>query len=372
MAWPEPLVLLLARADSRASPMLRWGLHGLRASLQAVLIDLPQDPGCEQLRALLAELDPLLDEERGAQSAEREAPGASGSALCAPRLLRLVRAVAKDERFHAELGSAPIPEDSDEAIWSGVQRLLLRVPQHLAEEWRQRSQEFADQAGGRLDEWAALVLALPWDEAIYPGVTGEIRAAGLRAAPTAALDPRLVAPADDELRALASITSTCLWFVDHDPCLCHCLKSVFRFGMVPLTGEQRERYIAELLRLWERVRTASQPLKEHLKALLDLDEALHSLVYQPPAAPDCWWARLQDQARQALFRARDRAIKAGAAVHFQLLGGNFADVNRLAPDSLQVDFGVPGEVCTCLRVWSRIDGEEFKGRVLYRSPEEEL
>jgi hypothetical protein len=362
--------------------------------LQAVLLDLPEDPGCEQLRALLAELDPLLDlaEERGTQRATGEAPGDSRSTLHGPRLSPLARAVAKDERFHAALECAPIPAGSDEEIWNGVQRLLLRVPPHLAEEWRHRCQEIADHAGGRLDEWAALVLPLPWDEAIYPGVTGEIRAAGLRAAPAAALDPRLAAPADVDLRVLAGITSTCLWFVDHDPHLYHCLKSVFRFGMVALTGEQRERYVAELLRLWERVRTANeeqkgaipsrmeepspfaplrQPLKEHLKALLDLDEALHSLVYQPSAAPDSWWARLQDQARQALFQARDRAIQAGTAVHFQLLGGNFADVNRLAPDSLQVDFGVPGEVSACLRVWARIDGEELKGRVLYRSPEED-
>ena len=374
MAWPEPLALLLARADSKASQALRWGLRGLRASLQAALLDLPQDPGCDELRALLVELDPLLDlaAERRVQSVEREAAGASPSALHAPRLLPLAQAVAQDERFHAELESAPIPEGSDDEIWNSVQRLLLRLPSHLAEEWRQRSQEFADQAGGRLDEWAALALPLPWDEAIYPGVTGAIRAAGLRAAPTAALDPRLAAPADDDLRILASITSTCLWFVDHDPHLYHCFKSVFRFGMLRLTGEQCERYVAELLRLWQRVCTTSLPLKEHLKALLDLDEALHSLVYQPSAVPDSWWARLQDQARQALFQARDRAIHAGAAVHFQLLGGTFADVNRLAPDSLQVDFGVPGEVSTCLRVWARIDGEELKGRVLYRSPEEEV
>ena len=45
--------------------------------------------------------------------------------------------------------------------------------------------------------------------------------------------------------------------------------------------------------------------------------------------------------------------------------------SRLAPDSLQVDFGVPGEVAACLRVWARIDGEEIKGRVLYRPPREE-
>jgi hypothetical protein len=374
MAWPEPLVLLLARADSQASQGLRWGLHGLQASLQAVLLELPQDPACEQLRALLAELESLLgpaeEKEQPNVAPDWAPPDAAG-----PRLLPLARAVAKDRRFQAELKSAPIPEDSDDEIWNGIQRLLLRVAPHLAEEWRHRSQEFADQAGGRLDEWAALTLPLPWDEALYPGVTGEIRAAGLRAAPTAPLDPRLGAPDGDDLRILASITSTCLWFVDHDPNLNHSLKSVFRFGMVPLTGDQRERYVAELVRRWERVRTApplGQSLKENLKALLDLDEALHSLVYQPPAAPDSWWARMQDQARQALFAARDRAIQAGGAVHFQLLGGNFADVNRLAPDSLQVDFGAPGEVCACLRIWARIEGEELNGRVLYRSPEEEL
>jgi hypothetical protein len=53
-----------------------------------------------------------------------------------------------------------------------------------------------------------------------------------------------------------------------------------------------------------------------------------------------------------------------------VLGGPFAEVSRLAPDSLQVDFGTPGEVCACLRVWARVGGEEWKGRVLYRSPAE--
>jgi hypothetical protein len=152
----------------------------------------------------------------------------------------------------------------------------------------------------------------------------------------------------------------------------HCLKNVFRFGISPLTGDQRERYVAELLRLWERVRAGAsrQGLKDRMKERLDLDEALHSLVYQPPAAPDSWWARLQSQARDTLFQARDRAAVAGCPVQLQLLGGSFADINRLAPESLQVDYGVPGEVSACLRVWVRVDGEELKGRVLYRSPEE--
>ena len=140
-----------------------------------------------------------------------------------------------------------------------------------------------------------------------------------------------------------------------------------------MTGDQRQRYLAELLRLWERVRAESlgvYGLKERLKERLDLDEALHSLVYQPPADPASWWGRLQAQARETLFQARDRAVRAGCQVHLQLLGGSFADINRLAPDSLQVDYGVPGEVVVCLRVWARIEGEELKGRALYRPPGE--
>jgi hypothetical protein len=378
MAWPEALMTLLGRRDSRASRALRWSLRGLQASLRAAVDEMPDEDGCAQLRTLLADLDTLLCTANYSPGTAlpSDAPGdATVEPADGPRLTPLARAVAADERFQAELKASPIPDGSDDDIWNGVQRLLLRVRPHLAEEWRHRCQEFTERVGGRLDEWAAVSLPLRWDEGIYPGVTGEVRAAGLRSAPTGPLDPRLGLPAHDDLQDLAGVTSTCLWFVDHDPHLCHCLKSVFRFGVTPLTAEQRERYATELLRLWERVRehagASHEPAKEQLRALLDLDEAVNSLVYQPPAAPESWWARLQGQTREALFAARDRAIQAGCAVHVQALGGTFADINRLAPDSLQVDFGVPGEVSACLRVWARIDGEEIKGRVLYRSREED-
>jgi hypothetical protein len=53
------------------------------------------------------------------------------------------------------------------------------------------------------------------------------------------------------------------------------------------------------------------------------------------------------------------------------IGLTFPYLQRSCPDSLQVDFGVPGEVSACLRIWARIEGEEIKGRVLYRSLGEE-
>jgi hypothetical protein len=387
MPWPDCLGLLLARSDSRASQALRWGLRGLRAALQAALDEVPDDPGSGDLRGLLAELDALrepagpslpveqaaslLDSAAGWQPAPREG---------APRLLPLVEAIAADARLGAMLRGVPLRADSDEEIWNDVQRLLLRAPPDLAEDWRQRCLALATQLGARADANRVESLALGRDGVIYPGLTGAVEAAGLRSSAAAPLDPRVSAPPDGDLRFLAGVTSAWLWFSEHDPRLHHCLQGVFRFGVVPLTGDQRPRYQAELLRLWERVRSGAagalgrvggQGLKERLKERLDLDEALHSLVHQPPADPASWWGRLQAQARDTLFQARERAIQAGCHVHLQLLGGNFADVNRLAPGSLEVDYGVPGEVAACLRVWARIDGEELKGRVLYRPPREE-
>jgi hypothetical protein len=377
------MAALLTRRDSPAALALRWGLHGLRATLQAALDEVPaSDAGCEDLRALLTEFDDLLagsDGRPACRAAPAQPTGDTASAVLPvdstgdgagqPRLLGLARAVAEDSRLSE--GKAQVRTGSDEEIWGDVQRLLLRLPPALAEEWQRRSLQLAEQAGARAnEETSSPALPLAEEKWIYPGLSGAVRAAGLRSSPTARLDPRITALADGGLRSLAGITSACLWFAENDPLFCHCLKSVFRFGVAPLAGEQRERYVAELLRLWERVRSGNQSFKERLRSRLDLDEALHSLIHRPPAASDSWWGKLREHARATLLALRDEAAAAGFAVHLQVLGGPFAEISRLAPDSLQVDFGTPGEVCACLRVWARVGGEEWKGRVLYRSPAE--
>jgi hypothetical protein len=374
MSWPPQFDRLLGRSDSRAAQALRWGLRGLQTLLLAVLEEIPDDPGCDELRGLLAELAPLL-QGTTLPAAPAELPPAAATqdappAAATPRLLPLARAIAADPRFQDALQRHPLREGTDDEIWNDVQRLLLRAPQAVAEEWRQRCLTSAQQAGAKPDDTRTAVLPLPRDEVIYPGLSGAIEVSGLRSSASATADPRVPMPPEGDLRFLGGVVASCLWFIENDPQLHHCLASVFRFGVAPLAGEQRQRYVAELLRVWTRVVRLPGP-KERLKGRLNLDEALHCLVYLPPADPGSWWGRLLGEVRETLFRDRDRAVEAGCPVHLQFLSGSFADVNRLTRDSLEVDFGVPGEVAVCLRPWARLDGEELKGRVLYRPPREE-
>jgi hypothetical protein len=371
MPWPASLETLLARPDSPAACALRWGLLGLRASLRAAVEEFPNDPAGQELRGVLGEIDALLTGGGSGEIATELLPQAGAAAAAMP-LLPLARAVAADARLAEALQRCPLRTGSDEEIWSDVQRLLLRVPQAVCVEWRRRSLELATKVGAQPIEARSLLLSLGWDELIYPGLSGALDVPELRSLASALPDPRVGSAPDEELSPPAAAVAACTYFAENDPALHHCLAGVFRFGLAALLGEQRERYIAELLRRWHRVRTAPRSSwKERLKDRLDLDEALHSLVYQPPADLESWWGRLLGAARESLFHERDSAAAAGCQVHLQLLSGNFADVNRLAPDSLEVDFGVPGEVAVCLRVWARIDGEELKGRVLYRPPREE-
>jgi hypothetical protein len=371
MPWPACLQTLLARPNSPAACALRWGLFGLRASLRAAVEEFPNDPAGEELRGVLGEIDGLLSGAGSGEAPTELLPGA-GSGASALRLSPLARSVAADARLAEALQRSPLREGSEEEIWSDIQRLLLRVPQNVCVEWRRRCLEFAGKIGAQPIEASSLLLSLGWDELIYPGLSAAIEVPELRSLAASLPDPRVGSAPDEELAPLAATVAACVYFAENDPALHHCLAGVFRFGLAALLGEQRDRYVAELLRRWQRVRTAPRSgWKERLKDRLDLDEALHSLVHQPPADPGSWWGRLVGAARDTLFQQRDQAAAAGCQVHLQLLSGNFADVNRLAPDSLEVDFGVPGEVAVCLRVWARIDGDELKGRVLYRPPREE-
>ena len=80
------------------------------------------------------------------------------------------------------------------------------------------------------------------------------------------------------------------------------------------------------------------PIKA-LRARLDLDEAFHSLVYNPPVDRFSWWGRRQQEARRTLDGAIARARDAGHQVQIRPLWGTYADIFRYSKDDLPLAIG---------------------------------
>ena len=172
-----------------------------------------------------------------------------------------------------------------------------------------------------------------------------------------------------ELDILAAIVSICLKFIEIDPYLHHALRSVDRFGVRSLNSTDKAKYIATLIERFNRVKvTFNTNILISLRARIDLDEAIHSLIYLPCVDRFSWWGKLQQEARRTLETAVKQARQADYQIQMRPLWGTYADIYAFSKDDLQIDIGgVPGEVSACLRVYAKINDEILPGRVLFRS-----
>ncbi|MEL6165282.1 MAG: hypothetical protein AAFR37_16530, partial [Cyanobacteria bacterium J06628_3] len=207
-------------------------------------------------------------------------------------------------------------------------------------------------------------------EIIYSGLKGNIQASGLCFSNTINFDERLqIQRSGTELDILAGVVSTCLKFIEQDPHLHHALRSVDRFGVRSLRLADKPKYIAALIERFHKVKvTFNTNNIIALRARLDLDEAIHSLVYLPCVDRFSWWGKLQQEARRTLETAAQQTRQAGYQVQIRPLWGTYADVYPFSKEDLQIDtVGIPGEVSACLRVYAKINDEELRGRVLFRS-----
>ena len=176
----------------------------------------------------------------------------------------------------------------------------------------------------------------------------------------------------EDISFLAKVVSIYIQFIEIEPELHHALKSVFSFDVVNLyfKPEQRSKYIDALIERFVRMLKAEKSA-DSLSALrnwIDLDEAIHSLVFVPPAYRFSWWGKLQQEVRRILNKVVKRALSKGHEIRIRQLSGLYADVVNFSKDDLRMQSGGnPGEVLTCLRVYAKINEQEFPGRVLYRS-----
>jgi hypothetical protein len=356
---------LLGIENSELARLLRFSLCGLEAALSQARIEYPLDPGIPECDTVLQELHHLLQ-----STTVTSPPLEVDTAL---KLNHLREAFNADAELNLYLGNSPLQSQTDADLWQEIQHKLLRIPEDLAAHWQENALKLAAEVGAIEDNSDLYQLPFIRDEIIYPGLKGSVQSPGLCLSKAAFIDSEISPNNESEdLHLLAGFIDLWIKFIEIEPDLHHALKSVFSFDVISLHSkpEQCQQYIDALIDRFHRIQKAEEttdPLLS-LRAWIDIDEALHSLVFIPPSERYSWWGKLQQESRRILKKVADRATKTGHEVRIRQLSGLYADVCALSKDDLQLDCGgVPGEVLTCLRVYARINQEECPGRVLFRS-----
>ncbi|BAZ11437.1 hypothetical protein NIES4071_32630 [Calothrix sp. NIES-4071] len=363
----EHLTKLLAFEESQLAWVLRLGLHGLRSQLQQALQTTNSDLGSDACQALVEELNVVLQSNEEILKSE----DVFETNINELKLQYIADKLLADRELSQYIGEYEFCSTNDGDLWNEIQRLLLRVPEKLADNWRQLSFRLAEEVGAVLDHRVYRQLPFNRCEIMYPGLTGSVKSTGLCLSDRAPISQQLVQEdTSEELIFLAGVVSTCIKFINIDASLNHALKSVDRFGVRSLSSDsERSKYVTVLIERFRRVQsTADNPDPiVILRARLDLDEAIHSLVYLPPCDRYSWWGKLQQETRRQIDSVVERARNAGHQVQVRPLWGTYADVYTWSKDDLQLDIGgVPGEVSACLRVYAKINDEVLPGRVLFR------
>ncbi|MBD2530504.1 hypothetical protein H6G97_13360 [Nostoc flagelliforme FACHB-838] len=355
---------LLEIENSELAQLLRFSLYGLEATLNQARVEFPLDPGAKVCDEVLQELHLLLQPAPPQQNTGWEdAPNEL-------KLCHLREAFNSDSELSYYLGNSQLQSQTDSDLWNEIQGKLLRLPEDLAASWQQRTLDLAEQVGAIADNSNLYQLPFIRDEIIYPGLSGTVQTQGLSLSQQALLNSQV--PQGNISDLLAGFLHLYIKFIEIDPDLHHALKSVFSFDVISLHSkpEQRHQYIEALSDRFQRTLKAEENTDSllNLRAWIDMDEAIHSLIFIPPAERYSWWGKLQHESRRILKKVTDQAINAGNEVRIRQLSGLYADICALSKDDLQLDCGgIPGEVLTCLRVYARINQEESPGRVIFRS-----
>jgi hypothetical protein len=397
---------LLATKNSRLAQLFRLYLVGLRATLDQSYREDPSDPGWEQARLIVCELDRLvnsqqereldisrvafshamLEDQESSSASVQEYENARSTMSDQPRvqtfadalpLRKLREMVFSDLALSPYLGDIPFQSADSAVLWHEIQSLFLRIPISLATPWRKRALKIAEEIGAIADNKNVVTISFRDQtrddpDVIFSGLSGTVEARGLCLSQSIPFD--LGVPYEvqgNELDFLASVVSICLKFIELEPSkLHHALESLDYFRISSLENwEQRDKYSRELLTRFRQVQATQGDAEAALKARIRLDEAIQALIYQPLVTPDSWWGGLQQAARRTLNQAIANARQAGCEAQIRPLSGRYSDVLEFSSKhDLELDSsGIPGEVAVCLRVFARIQDKKYPGRVIFRS-----
>jgi hypothetical protein len=417
---------LLALEDSRLAWILRLGLQGLQVQLQQALQSENSDLGTIICQELIEELDLLLSSKNLGKNSfsgskvnysdnnsndnvtdinisdineinhpdtivysvstwedalepitEPITKNIPTEIINKSQLQNIIKALQADKELSQHIGEYKFSSCSDEELWNEIQRLLLRIPEKQAQIWRDRTLKLANEVGAIANHSVYKQLPFTRCEIMYPGLMGTANSTGLCLSDRIPISSQLVIDnTHEEIKFLAGVVSTWIKFIHTDTSLYHALKSVDRFGVRSLNSDsERSKYATALLERFRRVQITTNQITANngdpiaaLRARLDLDEAIHSLVYLPPCDRYSWWGKLQQETRRTLDTAIERVRNTGNQIQIRPLWGTYADIYTYSKDDLLLDVGgIPGEVSACLRVYAKINDEVLPGRVLFRS-----
>ena len=172
-------------------------------------------------------------------------------------------------------------------------------------------------------------------------------------------------------QAMALPVAACLAWIEHDHALRHMLRSLFRFGTVALAEGYHKRFQTALTERFDQLRESEteSDAGQVVTAWVALDEAIHSLLHMPLAHPQSAFSEIGKSSRAQVAAVREFAYSAGAEVHMQVLAGRYADLRGYTePDAdIETTEGTaPGDVALCSRLFLRLNGKSYPGRVVYR------
>ncbi len=311
------------------------------------LVEYPQYPGNDLCEQVLQELHTLLN----------HTPVTQIDIHNKPKLIQLHDTFNSDLELNFYLGDTPPQSQDDDDLWNEIHRKLLCVPEDLATSSRKCALEMVQKVGATEDEDYVNLYHLPFirDEIIYPGINGAVQARGLSLSKEASLKSDIAQVYNYEyVHLLTGFVLPYIKLIEIEPDLHHALKSVFSFDVVSLDSqpEQCHLYIEALSDRLQRIKKYEENTDPilNLNAWIDMDEAIHSLVFVPPAERYSWWGKLQQESRRILKKVADKAILAGHDVKIRQLSGLYAYICAYSKDDLQLYYGgTPGEILTYLR-----------------------
>jgi hypothetical protein len=394
----QQLRKLLSMNDSNIAKFLQSSLRGLEVSLKDSQEKFPDDPGANICDAVLQEIQGLLQPSSNSIN-QNQTPVATRkedsdlentqNSKSSELQLRSLRDAFYAEKNHLNqyLGDFQLHSQTDADLWKEIQLKLLRLPREISNTWKERALRAAQEAQAEEEISNNIQLRFNKNEEIYPGIKGSIQANGLSLSlsENAILNSQVLQEIEykdlpDDLKLLACLVSFCIKLIDIEPDLYHALETVNKFDIIHLNSniEQRNKYIESLKERFQRTVKAvhrKEDLLTVLKAWINIDEAINSLVFVPPASSDSWWGELKKHSRRILIgKIAKKAKEEGHDVQIKELSGAYANIHKFSVKDYDVPLkvgGIPGEVQACLRVYARINQDNFPGRVIYRSLQSE-